>query len=82
MKEVEKANLGIDLNSGKKIGGYVLQMILYGFVTLRSLQSVIDTAYGKWRLMAKVSKSAVMVLYLGGEWNTEQYAIFAHFSLF
>ena len=58
-KEVEKAELGINLGESGRIGG-----ILFAddFVGLKErLQKLIDVLCNKWRLEANVTKSAVMV---------------------
>ena len=64
MKEVEKANLGIQLSSGKKVGGLLFADEFVGVCnSAKSLQSL-DTVHGycsRWRLRANVSKSPVMV---------------------
>ena len=76
MKEVEKANLGIQLSSGKKLGGLLFADDFVGVCnSAERLQSLIDTAHGycsRWRLKANVSKSAVMVFSeasASGEWK-------------
>ena len=74
MKEVEKANLGIQLSSGKKGGGLLFADDFVGVCNLaESLQSLI-AVHGycsRWRLRANVSKSVVMVFSkasVSGEW--------------
>ena len=61
LKEVEKANLGIQLSSGKKVGGLLFADDFVGGCNLaESLQSLIDTVQGyctRWKL----SRSAVMI---------------------
>ena len=76
MKEVEKANLGIQLSTGKKVGGLLFADDFVGVCnSAESLQSLTDTVHGycsKWRLRANVSKSAVMVFSkasVSGEWK-------------
>ena len=76
LKEVEKANLGIQLSSGKKVGGLLFAVDFVGVCnSAESLQSLIDTVHGycsRWRLRANVSKSAVMVFSktsVSGEWK-------------
>ena len=65
LKVVEQAKLGVQLSSGKKIGG---MLFADDFVAVsnskESLQKLIDVVHGycnKWRLKANVSKSEVMV---------------------
>ena len=58
LREVEEAEIGIDLSSGGRLGGLL-------FVGVKDqLQTLIDVVHAycrKWRLKANVSKSAVMV---------------------
>ena len=65
LKDVEQAELGIQLSSGKKVGGMLFADDFVGVSDSReSLQKLIDVVHGycnKWRLKANVSKSAVMV---------------------
>ena len=65
LKEVEQAELGIQLNSGKIVGGMLFADDFVGVSDSKeSLQKLIDVVYSycsKWRLRANVSKSAVMV---------------------
>ena len=65
LKEVEQAKLGVQLSSGKKIGGMLFADDFVGVSDSKeSLQKLIDVVHGycnKWRLKANVSKSAVMV---------------------
>ena len=67
LKEVEKANLGIQLSSRKKVGGLLFVDDFVGVCnSADSLQSLIDTVHGycsRWRLRANVSKSAVMFFF-------------------
>ena len=61
LKEVEQAELGIQLSSGKTFGECCLLMILYIGVSdsKESLQKLIDVVYSycsKWRLQANVIK--------------------------
>ena len=66
MKEVEKANLGIQLSNCKKVGRLLFADDFVGVCNSdESLQSLIDTVHGycsKWGLRDKVSRSAGMVM--------------------
>ena len=65
LKVVEQAKLGVQLSSGKKIGGMLFADDFVGVSDSKeSLQKLIDVVHrycNKWRLKANVSKSAVMV---------------------
>ena len=65
LKDVEQAELGIQLSSGKRVGGMLFADDFVGVSDSReSLQKLIDLVHrycNKWKLMANVSKSAVMV---------------------
>ena len=65
LKDVEQAELGIQLSSGKTVGGMLFADNFVGVSDSReSLQTLIDVVHGycnKWKLKATVSKSAVMV---------------------
>ena len=65
LKEVEQAELGVQLSSGKKIGGMLCTDEFVGVNDSKeSLQKLIDVVHrycNKWRLKANTSKSAVMV---------------------
>ena len=65
LKDVEQAELGIQLSSGKRVGGMLFADDFVGVsVSRENLQKLIDVVRGycnKWRLKANVSKSAVMV---------------------
>ena len=65
LKDVEQAELGIQLSSGKRVGGMLFADDFVGVSDSReSLQKLIDVVHGycnKWRLKANESKSAVMV---------------------
>ena len=65
LKEVEKAELGIHLGDGGRIGGMLFADDFVGLSdTKEQLQKLIDVVYSycsKWRLKANVTKSAVMV---------------------
>ena len=75
LKEVENAELGVELNSGKRISGMLFADDFVGVSESRdNLQKLIDIVYrycNKWRLRANVSKSAVMVFsksVVRGDW--------------
>ena len=63
-KEIEQAELGIQLSIGKSVG---VMLLLYIGVSdsKESLQKLIDVVYysycSKWRLRANMSKGAVMI---------------------
>ena len=62
LKDVEQAELGIQLSSGKRVGGMLFADDFVGVSDSReSLQKLIDGYCNKWRLKANVSKSVVMV---------------------
>ena len=65
LKEVEKAELGIHLGEGGKIGGMLFADDFVGLSDSKEqLQKLIDVVYSycsKWRLKANITKSAVMV---------------------
>ena len=65
LKEVEQTELGIQLSSGKTVGGMLFADDFVGISDSKeSLQKLLDVVYSycsKWRLRANVSKSAVMV---------------------
>ena len=73
MREVEKANLGIQLGGSEKVGGMLFADDFVGVSgSKEGLQKLISVVYNKWRLKANVSKSAVMVLSrdpVEGEWK-------------
>ena len=66
LKVVEQAKLGVQLSSGKKIGGMLFADDFVGVSDSKeSLQKLIDVVHGycnKWKLKANVIRSAVMVL--------------------
>ena len=84
LKEIEKANLGMQLSSGKKV------LLADDFVgvcnSAENLQSLIDTVHGycsRWRLRANVSKSVVMVFSkasVSGEWKWGEYICYLGFQ--
>ena len=65
LREVEKADLGIQLGGGKKVGRMLFADDFVGVSGSKdSLQKLISVVHGycnKWRLKANVCKSAVMV---------------------
>ena len=65
LKEVEQTGLGIQLNSGKTVGGMLFADDFVGISDSKeSLQKLIYVVYSycsKWRLRTNVSKIAVMV---------------------
>ena len=65
LREVEEAEIGIDLSGGGRLGGLLFADDFVGdSETKDQLQSLIDVVHAycrKWRLKANVSKSAVMV---------------------
>ena len=65
MREVEEAEIGIDLSSGGRLGGLLFADDFVGVSESKGqLQTLIDVVHAycrKWRLTANVSKSAVMV---------------------
>ena len=65
LKEVEEAELGIQLNSGNRISGLLFADDFVGVSDSKeNLQKLIDVVHGfcnRWRLRANVSKSAVMI---------------------
>ena len=65
LREVEKADLGIQLGGGKKVGGVLFADDFIGVSgSKEGLQKLISVVHGycnKWRLRANVCKSAVMV---------------------
>ena len=65
LKDVEQAELGVQLSSGKRVGDMLFADDFVGVSDSReSMQKLTDVVHGycnKWRLKASVSKSAVMV---------------------
>ena len=65
LKDVEQAELGIQLSSGNRVGGMLFADDFVGVSDSReSLQKLIDLVHrycNKWKLKANLSKSAVMV---------------------
>ena len=62
LKEVEKAELGIHLGEGGKIGGMLFADDFVGLSDSKEqLRDVVYSYCSKWRLKANVTKSAVMV---------------------
>ena len=61
LREVEKADLGIQLGGGKKVGGMLFADDFVGVSEgLQRLISVVHGYCNKWRLKANVCKSAVI----------------------
>ena len=61
--EVEKAGLGVQLNSGKIIGGFVDDFVCMSDSS-ENLQKLIDVVYkfcNWWRLTVNISKCAVVI---------------------
>ena len=82
LKEVEQTGLGIQLSSGKTVGGMLFADDFVGISDSKeSLQKLLDVVYSycsKWRLRANVSKSAVMVFSKGAEngcWKWGEYSL-------
>ena len=82
LKEVEQAELGIQLSSGKRFGGMLFADDFVGVSDSKeSLQKLIDVVYSycsKWRLRANVSKSAVMVFskdVVNGCWKCGEHSL-------
>ena len=76
LKEVEQAELGIELSNGAIIGGMLFADDFVGVSDSgEELQKLIDVVHAyccKWRLKANVSKSAVMVFArdaVEGDWK-------------
>ena len=65
LKEVEQTGLGIQLSSGKTVGGMLFADDFVGISDSKeSLQKLLDVVYSycsKWRLRANVRKSVVLV---------------------
>ena len=81
LKEVEQTGLGIQLSSGKTVGGMLFADDFVGISgSKESLQKLLDVVYSycsKWRLRANVSKSAVMVFSkdaVNGCWKWGEYS--------
>ena len=82
LKEVEQSGLGIQLSSGKTVGGMLFADDFVGISDSKeSLQKLLDVVYSycsKWRLRANVSKSAVMVFSkdaVNGCWKWGEYRL-------
>ena len=82
LKEEEQTGLGIQLNSGKIVGGILFADDFVGSSDSKeSLQKLLDVVYSycsKWRLRANVSKSAVMVFSkdaVNGCWKWGEYSL-------
>ena len=79
---VEHTGFGIQLSSGKIVGGMLFADDFVGISDSKeSLQKLIDVIYsycGKWRLQANMSKRAVMVFSKGavnGCWKWGEYSL-------
>ena len=75
LKEVEEAELGVELNTGNRISGLLFADDFVGVSDSKeSLQKLIDVVHrfcNRWRLRANISKSAVMVFsrnMVEGDW--------------
>ena len=82
LKEVEQAELGIQLSSCKTFGGMLFADDFVGVSDSKeNLQKLIDVVYSycsKWRLRANVIKSAVMVFSkdaVNGCWKWGEYSL-------
>ena len=80
-KEVEQTGLGIQLSSGKTVGGMLFADDFVGISDSKeSLQKLLDVVYSycsKWELRANVSKSAIMVFSkdaVNGCWKWGEYS--------
>ena len=76
LKEVEQAELGIELSNGARIGGMLFADDFVGVSNSgEELQKLIDVVHAyccKWRLKANANKSAVMVIArnaVEGDWK-------------
>ena len=79
---VKQTGLGIQLSSGKRVGGMLFADNFVGIIDSKeSLQNLIDIVYSycsKWRLRANVSKSAEMVFSkdaINGCWKWGEYSL-------
>ena len=82
LKEVEQTGLGIQLSSGKTVGGMLFANDFVGISDSKeSLQKLLDIVYSycsKWRSRANGSKSAVMVFSKDAEngcWKWGEYSL-------
>ena len=82
LKEVEQTGLGIQLSSGKTVGGMLFADDFVGISDSKErLQKLLDVVYSycsKWKLRANVSKSAVMVFSkdaVNGCWKWGEYSL-------
>ena len=82
LKEVDQTGFGIQLSSGKTVGGMLFADDFVGISDSKeSLQKLLDVVYSycsKWRLLAIVSKSAVMVFSkdtVNGCWKWGEYSL-------
>ena len=80
LEEIDRAQIGIQLKSGNKVGGLLFADDFVGITeSSENLQQLIDIIYefcSKWRLHAYVNKSAVLVFgkdKVKGKWNWGDY---------
>ena len=76
LKDVEQAELGIQLSSGKRVGGMLFADDVSD--SRESLQKLTDVVHGycsKWRLEANVSKSEVMVFSVECGWKWREHKV-------
>ena len=83
LKEAEQIGLGIQLSSGKTVGGMLFADDFVGISDSKErLQKRLDVVYSycsKWRLRANVSKSAVIMVFskdaVNGCWKWGEYSL-------
>ena len=82
LNEIDRAQLGIQLNSGNKVGGILFTDNFVGITeSAESLKQLIDFVYyfcSKWCLRANVNKGAVLVFgrdKVKGEWNCGEHML-------
>ena len=80
--EIDRAQIGIQLKSGNKVGGILFADDFVGITdSSDNLQQLIDIVYkfcSKWRLLANVNKNAVLVFgkdNVKGKWNWGEYVL-------
>ena len=73
LEEIDRAQIGIQLKSGNKVGGLLFADDFVGITeSSENLQQLIDIICNKWCLNANVNKSAVLVFgkdKVKGKWN-------------
>ena len=76
LEEIDRAQIGIQLKSGNKVGGLLFADDFVGITeSSENLQQLIDNIYefcSKWCLRANVNKSVVLVFgkdKVKGKWN-------------